>query len=36
MFLPERWPNDFDALELKPAPRAKTRKANAAKVLGLD
>jgi uncharacterized protein len=36
VILPERWLKDFDALEFKPAPRAKALKANAAKVLGLD
>jgi predicted TIM-barrel fold metal-dependent hydrolase len=36
LLTPERWLKDFDALELKPAAKAKILKANAVKVLGLD
>jgi predicted TIM-barrel fold metal-dependent hydrolase len=36
LLTPERWLKDFDALEFKPAARAKILKANAVKVLGLD
>jgi uncharacterized protein len=36
LLTPERWLKDFDALEFKPAAKAKILKANAAKVLGLD
>ena len=36
LLTPERWLKDFDALEFKPAAKAKILKANAVKVLGLD
>ena len=36
LLTPERWLKDFDALDFKPAARAKILKANAVKVLGLD
>jgi predicted TIM-barrel fold metal-dependent hydrolase len=35
LLTPERWLKDFDALDFKPAARAKILKANAVKVLGL-
>jgi predicted TIM-barrel fold metal-dependent hydrolase len=35
LLTPERWLRDFDALEFKPAARAKILKENAVKVLGL-
>ena len=35
LLTPERWLKDFDALEFKPAAKAKILKANAVKVLGL-
>jgi len=36
LLTPERWLKDFDALEIKPAARAKILKTNAVKLLGLD
>ena len=36
LLTPERWLRDFDALEFKPAAKAKILKANAVKVLGLN
>ena len=36
LLTPERWLRDFDALDFKPAAKAKILKANAVKVLGLD
>jgi predicted TIM-barrel fold metal-dependent hydrolase len=36
LLTPERWLKDFDALDFKPAAKAKILKANAVKVLGLD
>src|ERR1700746_595350 len=35
LLTPERWLKDFDALDFKPAAKAKILKANAVKVLGL-
>src|ERR1700690_319449 len=36
LLTPERWLRDFDALDFKPAAKAKILKANAVKVLGLE
>ncbi len=36
LLTPERWLKDFDALDFKPAARAKILKDNAVKVLGLE
>ncbi len=36
LLTPERWLRDFDALDFKPAVKAKILKANAVKVLGLE